>query len=86
MSSKISRIWNWIRRYKYLFVTGIFILVIGLFDENSFWNRYDTKKQISEIRQEIRYYTEMYQAVVDNAENNQFFERYKKILNKVFEM
>ena len=32
------------------------------------------------------YYTEMYQAVVDNAENNQFFERYKKILNKVFEM
>lgn len=32
------------------------------------------------------YYTEMYQAVVDNTENNQFFERYKKILNKVFEM
>ena len=32
------------------------------------------------------YYTEMYKAVVDNSENNQFFERYKKILNKVFEM
>lgn len=61
MSSRLIQIWNWIRRYKYLFVTGVFVLVIGVLDENSFWNRYDTKKQMNEMKQEIRYYTEMYE-------------------------
>lgn len=49
------------RRYKYLFVTGVFILVIGVLDENSFWNRYDTIKQMNEMKREIRIYTEMYE-------------------------
>lgn len=61
MSNRLIQIWNCIRRYKYLFVTGVFILVIGVLDENSFWNRYDTKKQMNEMRREIRRYTEMYE-------------------------
>lgn len=61
MSRRLNQIWNWIRRYKYLFVTGVFVLVIGVLDENSFLNRYDTKRQIREMKQEIRFYTEMYE-------------------------
>ena len=30
------------------------------------------------------YYTEMYNAVIKNIENNELCERYKNILNKIF--
>ena len=30
------------------------------------------------------YYTEMYKAVIENVEYNDFFKRYKNVLNKVF--
>lgn len=58
---KLNTIWKTIRKYKYFFVFGIFILVVGFLDENSFWNRYQHQQEIRELRDDIRRYTEQYE-------------------------
>lgn len=58
---KLNTIWKTIRKYKYFFVLGIFILVVGFLDENSFWNRYQHKQEIRELHDDIRRYTEQYE-------------------------
>lgn len=58
---KLSTIWNYLRRYKYGFVIGVFILLMGFLDENSLWNRYQHQIELRELRASIRKYTEMYE-------------------------
>ncbi|MBO5182005.1 MAG: septum formation initiator family protein [Paraprevotella sp.] len=58
---KLNSMWNMIRRYKYLFVVTVFVLLVGVLDENSFWNRYRHQATIRELNSEIRMYTERYE-------------------------
>lgn len=57
---KLNTVWNYLRRYKYLFVVCFFVLVVGVVDENSFLNRYHHQMEIRSLREEIRNYTDQY--------------------------
>ncbi|MCD8318604.1 MAG: septum formation initiator family protein [Paraprevotella sp.] len=57
---RLYNFWHTIRRHKYAFVIGVFALLIGVVDENSFWSRYRHKTELAELRSEIRKYSEMY--------------------------
>lgn len=57
---KLNTIWNYVCRYKYGVVVALFVLVVGVLDENSFWNRYQHQKEIRALREEIRRYTDQY--------------------------
>ena len=58
---KLHTFWNVFRRHKYGFVIGLFVLLMGVVDENSLWSRYRHKAELAELRSEIRKYTEMYE-------------------------
>ena len=58
---RLSTLWNIVRRHKYGFVIGIFILLMGFVDENSLWRRYHHRAELAELRAEIRRYREMYE-------------------------
>jgi cell division protein DivIC len=55
-------IWNFIARFKYQTVILIGIVVVGFLDENSFWNRFKHQREISQLKQEIRKYDDMYRS------------------------
>ena len=40
---KLHTFWNVFRRHKYGFVIGLFVLLMGVVDENSLWSRYRHK-------------------------------------------
>lgn len=60
MGNKLQTVWAFIRNHKYAFVTFIFLLIIGVVDENSFLSRYHNMRMIREMKAEIRTYTEKY--------------------------
>lgn len=53
---KLFTLWNFFRRYKYLIVTVIFLLIIGLLDENCLVRRASHKYQIAALKAEIERY------------------------------
>lgn len=59
--SKLNVFLNSLRRYKYIFVIGVFVLLVGFIDENSFYNRYANRQQINALKQAIREQTEQYE-------------------------
>ena len=60
MGNKVQTAWAFIRNHKYACVTFVFLLIIGIIDENSLLSRYHNIKQIREMKAEIRNYTEKY--------------------------
>ena len=54
--------WNFIRRHKYAVAIVIFLFIIGLFDENSFYTRYKRRMEIGNLKREIDKYQEQYDA------------------------
>ena len=58
---RLGTIWNMICRHKYGVVIGAFVLLMGVVDENSLWSRYRHKKELIELRAEIRKYKELYE-------------------------
>ncbi len=58
---KLNTLWNIISRNKYILVVGLFALLIGFVDENSLWNRYQHRAELTSLRAEIRKYSEMYE-------------------------
>jgi len=58
--SKLFTFWNFIRRYKYLVAIAIFLLIIGVLDENSFYVRYQRQVEIGNLKREIDKYQEEY--------------------------
>lgn len=58
---RLRTFWNFISRHKYAVVIVLFVALIGFIDENSLWERYQHKKQLAELREEIDRYTEMYE-------------------------
>lgn len=60
--SRLLTVWNFIRRYKYLVALVVFLLIIGVLDENSFYTRYQRRVEIGNLKQEIQKYQSQYEA------------------------
>ena len=58
---RLRSFWDFICAHKYGVVIVLFVALIGYFDENSLWERYQHKKQLTELQEEIRKYTEIYE-------------------------
>lgn len=60
--SKLKAVWNYIRRHKYLITILAFLLIIGVLDEeNSLIQRVKHKREIYELKREIKYYRNQYE-------------------------
>lgn len=60
--SRLLTVWNYIRRYKYLVAVVVFLLIIGVLDENSLYTRYQRRVEIGNLKQEIQKYQSQYEA------------------------
>lgn len=59
---RLNSIWMFIRQHKYAFATIIFLLIIGVVDENSLYVRYQRKMEIARLREQIDKYQAQYEA------------------------
>ena len=59
--NKLSVIWSFIGRHKYWVVTVIFLLIIGVFDENSLIRRFEHRREIHVLKTEIERYRQRYE-------------------------
>lgn len=59
---RLFTFWNYIRRHKYLVAILIFLLIVGVVDENSLWVRYDRQVEIGNLRREIDKFQALYDA------------------------
>lgn len=59
---RLITIWNYIRRYKYLAAIFIFLLIIGILDENSLYTRYQRRLENAYLQREINKYQQQYDA------------------------
>jgi cell division protein DivIC len=67
-------------RYKYLIVIVLGVLIVGFVDENSFYQRYKHRSEISSLKQEIKKYSDIY--TNDTAKLNQL-DRNPKAVEKI---
>ena len=58
---KLQAIGCFFRYHKYWLVTLVFVLIIGVFDENSLLRRASHKKEIATLKSEIEKYREQYE-------------------------
>lgn len=58
---KLQTIWQHFRRHKYLMVTALFLLIIGVLDENSLLRRAANREKIEELEAEIAKYTNQFE-------------------------
>ena len=59
--SKLANIWAFIKRHKYWVTIGIFLLIIGVLDENSLIRRIAHKREIHQLNTEIEHYRKQYE-------------------------
>lgn len=59
---KLAKVWNYIRRHKYMITTLIFIVIIGFLDKNNLIQRAKYEYEIIMLRKEIKHYQEIYEA------------------------
>ena len=57
--SKLLEAWNFIRRYKYAITIGVFLLIIGVLDENSLIRRISHRREIYQLNSEIERYRKL---------------------------
>lgn len=62
MSKQLGVIWGYLSHYKHLIVIVVGVLVVGAIDDNSIYQHVKYQIQISNLRSEIKKYTERYQA------------------------
>ena len=65
--------WDFIRRYKYVVAITVFLLIVGILDENSLWVRYQRQIEISNLQREIDKYKSQYnneKAQLEALDNN----------------
>lgn len=60
---RLITFWGYIRKYKYVAAFLIFMLILGVLDENSLWVRYGRRAEIAALQHEI----DKYQAMYDDA-------------------
>ena len=65
---RLFTFWNYIRRFKYLVAIFIFLLIVGVIDENSLWARYERQVEIGNLRQEIDKFQAQYDAETTQLE------------------
>lgn len=58
---KLSKMWSLVGRYKYWVVSGIFLLIFGVFDENSLIHRLAHRREIHSLKTEIEHYRRQYE-------------------------
>lgn len=66
--SKLTSLWTFVRRNKYVIVLIIFMLIIGFLDENSLMNRLQYHKEEMRLREEIEYYRAEYNECTERLE------------------
>lgn len=59
---KLNTVWRFIRRHKYSIVIIGFIVVVGFWDQNSFWHRYEQQQEIRDLNAEIYKYKRMFKS------------------------
>ena len=59
---RLITLWGYIRRYKYLVAIVIFLLILGVLDENSLWVRYQRQVEIGNLHRQIQKFQEQYDA------------------------
>lgn len=59
---KISYLYTFLSRHKYLIVTVVGVLVIGFLDSNSIYRRIELGYEIYDLKTEIEYYESVYKA------------------------
>ncbi|MCR4993782.1 MAG: septum formation initiator family protein [Bacteroidales bacterium] len=59
---RLLTFWNYVRRYKYVAAIAIFLLIIGVLDENSLYTRFQRRIEISNLKREINKYQLQYEA------------------------
>lgn len=57
---RLFSIWGYISRYKYVAATLVFLLILGVLDENSLWVRFQRRSEIATLRREIDKYETQY--------------------------
>lgn len=58
----LLRIWNFIGHHAYLVTILIFVVVVGFLDPNSYYHRFLHKQEIQHLKDEIKYYEDLYSA------------------------
>lgn len=90
---RLLSFWNrYIRRYKYAVAFVLFLLVIGVFDENSLLVRYHRRMDISNLKSEINKYQQQYdeesarlQSLMNNPEAVEKLAREKYLMKRADE-
>jgi len=59
---RLNSIWNFVRQHKYAFAILVFLIIIGIVDENSWYVRYQRKMEIGRLREQIDKYQAQYEA------------------------
>lgn len=59
--NKLTTLWNFIRRHKYLITVVAFVAIIGFLDKNSFIQRVKYQREISLLKGEIEKYRSDYE-------------------------
>lgn len=59
--AKIGKVWSYIRGHKYLVTIAIFVLIIGVFDENNLIQRIKHHSEMHELNTEIEHYRKQYE-------------------------
>ena len=61
--SKLVHLWTFVKKYKYfkyLFTVVVFLLIIGILDENSWVRRIQHQKEIRDLKSQIEKYQKQY--------------------------
>lgn len=79
--SKLKQLWNFIRRYKYIVTVFVFLLIIGVLDEdNSLIQRFRHWREIHELNTEIEKYRRQYE---EDSKTLKEITNNPKVLEKV---
>ena len=53
MFARFTKVFNWIKSHKYLFVTIIFLVIVVLIDDKSMIRHFENRHKIAELEDEI---------------------------------
>ncbi len=59
---RLFTFWNYLRGHKYGVAIVVFMVLIGVVDENSLYTRYQRRMEIGNLKREIDKYQEQYDA------------------------
>ena len=59
--SKLKTLWQFLHRHKYILATIIFLLIIGVLDENNLIKRAMHRHEITSLKAEIKRYKQQYE-------------------------